>query len=231
MYALLFVLLITPGSVSALQSTNYIFDETSIGAGGLIQSSSPNFQGSGSALGDISVGNSASENFQIEQGSQTTDDPTLTFAVENFNASLGELSSTTTATATAKFSIINYTSYGYIVQVAGTPPKNGDHEISPLLEASDPVPGTDQFGLNLVANTIPESIGQNPDSDEFGFGEAAPNYDESNKYRFVSGDTVAFAPKSSGKTTYTISYIVNVEPLTPGGKYTSNQTLIVTGTY
>lgn len=225
------LLLVIPITASALQSDNFIFDETSVGAGGLVQSSSANFQGNGSTLGDIAIGNAASENFQIETGSQTTADPTLTFAVENFDADFGSFSATNGTVATASFSVINYTSYGYVVQVAGESPRNGDHEIDAMSETGDPIPGTEQFGLNLVANTIPESVGQNPQSDEFGFGEASPNYDEANRFRFVSGETIAFAPKSSGKTTYTISYLVNVGSLTPGGKYTSNQTLIVTGTY
>ena len=96
-------------------------------------------------------------------------------------------------------------------------------------------PGTEQFGINLVANTVPSSLGANPNNgtppDDFGFGEAAPNYDTPNSYRFVSGDTVAFAPKESGETEYTISYLANVAALTPGGIYKTNQTLIVTGTY
>jgi len=52
-----------------------------------------------------------------------------------------------------------------------------------------------------------------------------------NEYRYVSGETIAFAPKDSGKTTYTMSYIINVNSFTPPGQYTTDQTLVVTGTY
>jgi hypothetical protein len=92
-------------------------------------------------------------------------------------------------------------------------------------------PGIEQFGVNLVANTSPTSAGANPAQSIFGVGEAATNYDTPNSYRYVSGDTIAFAPKSSGVTTFTITYLVNVGALTPGGQYTSAQQLICVATY
>lgn len=212
------------------QSNNYRFDESTIGSGGLIQSSSENFQGS-NASGDLTVGNSASENFQVESGSQTTNDPTLAFAINTADANFGSFSASSPTVATATFSVANYTAFGYVVQIVGSPPTNGTHVIDPLpIEATSQV-GIEQFGVNLVANTLPVSVGANPNNGQFGFGEAAPNYNTSNSYRYVSGETIAKAPKSSGLTTYTLSYLVNVDSLTPGGKYTSDQTLIVTGTY
>ena len=91
--------------------------------------------------------------------------------------------------------------------------------------------GVEQFGINLVANTSPTSLGVNPDNGQFGYGSVMPNYATPDNYRYVPGETIARAVKNSGVTVYTISYIANVAPLTPGGIYTSNQTLIVTGTY
>ena len=99
--------------------------------------------------------------------------------------------------------------------------------------------GVEQFGVNLVANTSPVNFGANPDNGQFGFGvigngPGSPgyaNYSTPNQFRYVSGDTIASAPKSSGQTTYTLSFIANVAGVTPGGKYLSNQLLIVTGTY
>jgi hypothetical protein len=85
--------------------------------------------------------------------------------------------------------------------------------------------------MNLVANTSPISFGANPDHGQFGFGSASTNYGTANNFRFVNGETIASAPKSSGQTIYTISYLVNVNSLTPGGNYTSSQTLICTGTF
>lgn len=213
-----------------LSSNNYRFDESSLGAGGLNQSTSPNYQSS-STLGDLAIGNSASSNFQVDAGSKTTNDPTLSFAINNASANFGNFSATATATATATFSISNYTSYGYVVQIAGEPPRNGSQVITALPTETSPVAGTKQFGINLVANTIPTSVGANPNHGLFGVGDAAPNYATPNKYRYVSGETIATSPASSGVTTYTMTYMVNVESLMIGGQYTANQTLIVTGTY
>jgi hypothetical protein len=212
------------------QSPNYRFDETTVGSGDLIQSSSANYQSSAGA-GDLAVGGAASTNFQVEAGSQTTNDPTLSFSLNNFDVNFGSFSASNPTVTTASFSVSNYTSYGYVVQIAGTAPTNGTHTISPLSSTSASQTGIEQFGVNLVANTLPVSVGANPNNGQFGFGVAAPNYGTSNRYRYVSGETIASAPKSSGVTAYTLSYLVNVGSLTPGGQYKSNQTLIVTGTY
>lgn len=213
-----------------LQSPNYRFDETDLGGGGLNQSSSANYK-SVQSIGDNAIGTSSSANFQTQAGSQTTADPSLTFIVNGATTDFGNFSTSTTATATASFSVINYTSYGYIVQITGNTPTNGSHTIPGMASTAASQVGIEQFGINLVANTSPRSVGANPDQGQFGFGVAAPNYATSNRYRYVSGETIASAPKSSGITTYTISYIVNVKNLTPGGRYTGNQTIICSGTY
>lgn len=228
-------LFMTPANATqTLQSPNYKFDESSVGTGGLMQGSSANYRVQ-SATGDLSVGAASSSNFQVEAGSRTSPDPTLTFKVDNANANLGKFSASTASTATATFSITNYTSYGYVVQLVGNPPKYGSNEISPMTATATSQPGIEQFGVNLVANTSPTSFGANPDNgtapNDFGFGQIAANYSTPNQFRYVSGETIASAPKSSGKTTYTLSYLVNVTALTPSGTYTSDQTLVVTGTY
>lgn len=220
----------TTAYADPLQSPHYQFDETTIGAGGLIQSNSNNYSASGST-GDIGVGNSASNGYQVNGGSNTSKDPTLSFTINSANANFGSFTASSGSTATATFSVANYTSYGYIVQIVGTPPQNGTHTIAALSTTSAPQAGIDQFGINLVANTLPTTVGANPDNGQFGYGQVAPNYAVANKYRYVSGETIALAPKSSGITQYTMTYLVNVNNLTPGGVYTSNQTLIVTGTY
>lgn len=212
------------------QSPNYRLDESTIGAGGMLQASSPNYQAS-SSTGDLAVGNSGSGNFQIDAGSKTTNDPTLSFSMDNGGVNFGSFTPSAATTTTSHFTISNYTSYGYVVQIAGNPPTNGSHTITAMDTTSTSQPGFEQFGINLVANTSPTSVGANPNNGQFGFGSASTNYGTSNRYRYVSGETIASAPKSSGETIYTISYLVNVGSLTPGGKYTSNQTLIVTGTY
>ena len=226
------LVLFSSGVVNAetLSSNNFKFDESTLGSGGLIQSGSANYR-SDSVLGDLAIGNSASTSYQVEAGNITNAYPGLSFAILNANAALGSFSATSSSTATASFAITNYTSYGYVVQLTGTPPSNGASSITPLASQTAPSVGSKQFGVNLVANTSPSSIGANPLHGLFAIGSATANYGTPNQYRYVSGETIASAPASSGQTTYTMTYMVNVDALTVGGQYSANQTLIVTGTY
>jgi hypothetical protein len=220
----------TPTSADSLKSSHYQFVEQSLGGSGAVGSQSANFQ-SEQAAGILGVGGGVSTNFQVKAGNVTTNDPALAFAVTSSSASFGNFSPGTAATATATFQVLDYTSYGYIVQIIGSPPSRGAHTIAAMGTTGPSVSGTEQFGINTVANTSPFSLGANPDNGSFGFGQAATNYNTSNNYRYVTGETIANGPKSSGLTNYTISYIINVSSLTPGGIYTGGQTLLCTGTY
>lgn len=215
-------------------SNNYRFDETSVGVSSMLESNSANFRAQ-SGAGDTAIGASGSTNFQTEAGSDTSRDPNLTVNVLNGSAGFGTFSPSTASTATAQFEVINYTSFGYVAQLVGNAPTRDGDQINAMASTAPSQPGTEQFGVNLVANTSPVSFGQNLDNgtapNDFGYGTVAANYGTPNQFRYVSGETVAIAPRSSGKTVYTISYMINVSSLTPGGIYTSDQTLVVTGTY
>lgn len=212
------------------KSNSYQFSESTVGSDGTLESNSNSYTVTNST-GDLVVGDSSSNGYNISTGSKTTNDPTLSFVVTDGGANFGSFSTTQTTTTTSTFSVINYTSWGYVVQIVGTTPKNGAHSIPAMAESGSSIAGTEQFGINLVANTNPSNFGANPNNGQFGFGSAATNYNATNQFRYVSGEIIAQAPKSSGKTDYTISYIVNVNNMTPGGVYTCDQTLIVTGTY
>jgi hypothetical protein len=222
--------ILTSDVLAEPQSTNFRLSESSIGSGSQVQSTSTNFKAS-DAIGDITVGNSTSTNFQANSGSKTPSDPNLAVSINSGSINFPDFSAATASVTTASFSVLNYTSYGYVVQIVGTSPTNGSKTIPGMTTSGPSQIGIEQFGINLVANTSPLSIGSNPDNNQYGFGGASPNYGTPNNFRFVSGETVALASKSSGVTNYTISYLVNVAGLTPGGQYTTNQTLIVTGTY
>lgn len=215
---------------SSLQSAHYHLDEGVIGGGGLIESASPNYTSS-SSIGDAAIGNTSSANYQINAGSETPKDPALSFSITSPDAGFTDFSPTSTATATAQFQVSDYTSYGYTVQILGNPPSYRGHTIPAMSTTGPPQTGTEQFGINLVHNTSPTSFGADPDHGQFGVGSPTADYAAANNFRYVDGETIASAPKSSGVTTYTISYIVNVTSVTPGGSYTSNQQLVCTGTY
>ena len=213
-----------------LQSNNYRFDESVIGGSGLNQESSGSYQ-LGELIGDLGVGNSASTNYQVNSGYYTTSDPALTFIVDTSAVSFGNFSAAVATTTTSTFQVLDYTSYGYIVQILGSTPTNGSSVIPGLTTNTPSQAGTTQFGINLVANTSPTAVGADPNNGAFGFGVAAANYNTANSYRYISGETIASGPKSSGNTIYTLTYLVNVSAQTTGGQYTSNQTLVCIGTY
>lgn len=223
-------LLVPEASAVTSSSPNFQLEESSIGTSGLLESESTNYKIS-EATGDLGVGRSASNNFQVEAGSKTTPDPALSFAVDVSGTDFGDFSPTTTASTTLTFTVKNYTTYGYIVQIYGAAPTYESHTIAPMSVTAPPQVGIEQFGINLVANTSPTSVGANLDNGDFGQGSVEPDYSTTNNYRYVSGETIASASSDSGETTYTVTFIANVSPLTPGGKYNINQTLIATGTY
>lgn len=215
---------------TALQSPNYQFNETSLGGLGSTGSQSTTYQADTSG-GILGIGNSAAAAMQIEAGGKTTNDPGLAFGVGTSTVSFGSFSPGTTMVTTSVFEVANYTSYGYVVQALGAAPTNGSHTIAAMATTGPSQAGVEQFGINLVANTSPSSVGANPDHGQFGFGDPTTNYGTANNYRYVSGETIATGPKTSGRTTYTISYIVNVDSITPAGQYTSSQAIICTATF
>lgn len=217
-------------------SSNFQIQESFVGPGGSLESNSTNY---GTAPGQQAVngvggGPSGSTNFKADSGPVSTNDPSLSCTIDTSNVNFGALSTSVAATATATFEVLNYTSYGYVVQIIGNPPSTGAYTLAGMSSTGPSVPGTEQFGINLVANTSPTTFGANavqtPDS-LFSSGAAAANYNTANNYRYVAGETIASASASSGLTEYTLSYIINAASTTAGGTYSGNQTLVCTGTY
>jgi len=242
----------TPGDPSSA-STSFRVVEGEIGGNGQFNSAStnfnfnPNIDDGGSSLGEAAVGNSASTSFQTNSGFNTTAQPSLTLNVNSTPADLGVLSTALAKTATATFNVKNYTSWGYVVQFIGSPPTNNGHALTAMTTTSygdASVNNIEQFGLNLVSNASPITVGANPSqypSSSFSYGAAGDGatgtfgtnrpYTVDGRYRFLSGETVASAAKSSGETDYTVTFMANISPTTPGGKYSGGLQVVVTGTY
>ncbi len=232
--ALLFMA-ITPSASAISSSPNYQINEDFVGPGGNLDASSPNYQleSGQSSVGNGGVGDSSSTNFAAQSGSTTTADPRLSCSLGTSSLNFGALSTAATVSGTATFSVLNYTSYGYVVNILGSPPSSGSHTLNGLNSNASSTVGTEQFGINLKANTTP-SVGADPvqtPSGTFSFGAPSANYGTANSYRYVSGETIASSVKSSGQTDYTISYIINTATTTPGGTYSGSQTILCTGTY
>lgn len=223
----------SPVPVAAIGSTNFSIEEDFLGGGGSINSTSASYS-SADSIGAAAIGAGAATAYQAISGATTTNDPGLTVAVDTSSVAFGSLSVSATKTGTATFSVANYTSSGYIAQVVGAAPTNGAHQLTPMSSPASSAVGTEQFGINLVANTSPATFGADPQQipdNTFSFGAAATNYATANTFKYATGDTISQSIKSSGRTTYTISYIANIAPSTPAGSYVATHEILVTGTY
>jgi hypothetical protein len=247
-----------------MNSSNYKVHESEIGGNGQWDANSSSYQldphvdDGGSTLGEATVGTGSSTNYQSGAGFNTTAQPGLTVCVGTSGSScsditgstidFGDLSTSMATTRTAKFSVKNYTSYGYAVTIIGSAPAHNGNSLNGMgtqsanstgcSPACASQTGVEQFGLNLRANTSPTTVGADPvpiPSSDFSLSAPATviplPYRTANEYRYYAGDIVAAAPASSGETTYTATFVANISDLTPGGRYTGSLDFVVTGTY
>ena len=234
-------LLLLPALVLAdpqSSSSSYNVSEVFFGSGGENNACSSNYC-SKQALGETAAGNTASNNYQAQAGFNTNRQPYIQFTVSNTNTDLGTLSATTTKTATATFSVRAYLSHGYsVINASDTPDNNGYHMqgITNAFGAASAV-GSEQFGINLVANAGSSSysaFGHDleyvPDN-TFSHGLVALDYNTPDVFKYVKGATVALSNQSSSATNYTVSYLFNVSNVTPGGTYLMRHVLVATATF
>lgn len=224
-----------PGALWAQSSsTNYSIEESFIGPGGLLDAGSSNYSLRAS-LGDTGVGNSASANYQIYGGYTTTDQEYLEVFVPASVIDMGVQDPSSTSTGSGTFYVRSYLAHGYVVTTASDPPTNANGDvIDGMSTRAAPTTGQEEFGINLVANTILGGFGNNPNQipdNTFSFGYAASDYDVPDEFKYVADDVVAQSDSSSGVTEYTISYVMNIEPLTPAGLYTMEHSLVATSTF
>lgn len=231
MVAVLAVAVIGTGTVFATTSTspNYQVTETQFGSGTGIESCS------GQYCAQVTIGDPGGANkaYSASFGTLSESEPVLEVIIEPGQSNLGVLSPKETASKTTIVRIRNHLSGGYILQIYGDPPKFEDHTLrTPALDEVSQ-PGTEQFGMNLVNNTSP-LVGANPlqvPADQQTFGEAMVGYNTMNRFKYVSGDTVARSLTESGRTDYTISMIVNISTSTPPGNYSGDFSAIVMPVY
>ncbi len=236
-------MIVPPAVASATTSSspNYRVNEVFFGSGGALNDCSTNYCAKES-LGATGVGKTSSTNYQAHAGFNTDRMPYLKFVVNGTSIDVGALSTGSTTTANATFSVKSYLSSGYQVVTVSNPPQNNSFTMHGLGTPTASSAGSEQFGMNLVANSCPTpsitctggTFGANPNqvpSSVFSFGQAASGYNTANLYKYVPGDTIADSNSSSGETDYTISYIYNISVLTPGGTYKFNDVLVATATF
>lgn len=148
---------------------------------------------------------------------------------DNYYTDMGDLSPNATLTAQSQMAVGTNASSGFVITANGDMPAAGTNVIDGITVPSESKLGTNQFGINLVANNSP-IVGNDP---EGAWTNAVPSADYStpNKYKFVSGDEVAYSPNVSLMKKFTVSYIVNSrEDLRPG-VYTTTIVFIASGRF
>lgn len=237
-------------------STTYGVGETHFGSGGQVcipgTNGSANYCADMSA-GDLNVGSASSTNYQTHAGSglSTHREPYLEFSAGGVSTDLGTLDVSKTATVNANFTIKTYLADGYTIQVASQPPIDnapGHHVFNVPSTPSVPSPGTEMFGMNLIANSTNPSGGSTPyganpscapDSSFCPSGAMSSsitsNYNQDGKYYYPSGpnytDTVVNSNTSTGAVSYTLSFVYDISSVTPDGLYTYNGVFVATSTY
>lgn len=214
-------------------SSNYQVNEVFFGSGGELNACSGSYCAKQSA-GELVVGNTSSANYQAQGGFNTDRAAYIECIVGAANINLGTLTATSTKTATIAFSVKAYLSQGYTVVNASDPPRNTSHIMQAIGIPAASVAGSEQFGINLAANTDPTTFGAAPvhvPDATFSNGQVAADYSSSNLYKYAKNDTIAYSTASSSFTNYTISYVFNISNLTPGGDYNMQHVLVATATY
>lgn len=228
------------GPVFAQTSTspNYQIQEYQFGTGGDPNLNSANFSANAS-VGSLGVGRSASTNYNMEAGLITPSEPFLELFINTTDVDLGVLDSITTSTGSSVFWVRTYLSSAYVVQtMSPSLTSEGGHVIPGKSTRGAPQTGTEEFGINLVANTSP-AIGADPfnvPDDSFADGSVDSEYGQANEFKYNQGDIIARAPETVGnqavgRTDYTISYIANISGITPAGSYKMIHNIVVTGTF
>jgi hypothetical protein len=221
-----------PTFAESSSSTHYQIIDGGFGSGSTSQTCSSSYC-SQTGLGSLTSGFTGNDSNTANIGQSTDSEPVLDVSVEGGSSDLGDLNTESTATKTMTVKIRNYLSSGYILQISGTPPHIKGHTITALASPTASAAGTEQFGLNAVANSSP-NVGADPlqiPSTQTSFGAPVAGYDTANLFKYVDGDVVARSPKSSGETDFTISMIINISNVTPAGHYSGDFSAVVVPVY
>ena len=154
---------------------------------------------------------------------------TISFSLGASTLSLGALSSSAVRSGSHTISLATNAASGMVVSYSGPTLTSGSNTIAAMSVAAASSPGSQQFGINAVANTTP-AIGA-ACSGTAPIAAAATGYATTNNFKFVSGQTVVSSTGPINATACTISYIANISPSTAAGSYSSTLTYTATATF
>lgn len=218
-------------------SSSYSVPESGFTSGSEIDANSASYNAR-TSVGDLGIGQSESGSYIGFGGFITPDEEYVELTIPVTNIDMGVLNPGTPGTGTAVITARAYLNDRYVIISPRDPPSlSTGNQIDPITTAGPFDSAVEQFGINLVANTSPVVQGATPsrqpvDDGTFAFGEAAPGYGTADSYQYNAGDIIARSvTRGYGETDYTISYILNVTPITPAGLYKMEQDLVITATF
>lgn len=158
---------------------------------------------------------------EVEEGCTGTND--------TYYTDMGDLDPQSTLVARSQMAVGTNASGGFAITANGVPLAAGTNVIDGPTTPTESKPGTNQFGINLVANSDP-AIGNDPEG-TFANAVPSPDYAIPNRYKYVPGDVVAFSPNVSLMKKFTVSYIVNASEDLKAGVYSTTITYIASGRF
>ena len=185
------------------------------------------YTGDDYATGAVDAGNVATST----AGLVTVDalvDESLTFTLGDQNVDLGTLTNATTGSGTSTMVASTNAQGGYTIDVNGTTLTSGSDTITALAAQTASTQDTEQFGINLKANTTP-SVGSEVSGS--GSGAASASYGTADQFRFASGETVASTGSPTNSNTFTVSYIANIAGVTEPGAYQALLNYVMTANF
>jgi hypothetical protein len=148
---------------------------------------------------------------------------------ETYYTDMGELESQSTLVARSQMAVGTNATGGFAITANGLPLAAGTSVINGPATPTASQPGTNQFGINLVANNDP-AIGEDPEG-TWANALPSPDYAVPNQFKYVSGDVVASSPNVSLMKKFTVSYIANVNDSLRAGVYSTTITYIASGRF
>jgi len=142
---------------------------------------------------------------------------------------MGQLSADATLQAQSQMAVGTNASGGFAITANGDPLSAGTNVIDAPSVPTVSQPGTNQFGINLVANNSP-TVGNDPEG-TWQNAVPMPEYGLPNQFKYVPGDVVAYSPNVSLMKKFTVSYIVNSREDLRAGVYTTTITYIASGRF
>lgn len=210
-------------------SKNYQAVELQFGSGSSEESCSDKYC-SRLSIGELNGGSATTAAF----GTAKYTEPVMEMIIEAGTSHLGVLTTEEAATKTTTVKVRNYQTGGYHLQVYGKTPTYGTHSLAAIKSPTTSRPGTEQFGINLVKNTLPVvggDIKQVPIADDAPlgevYGEVAPAYATADLFMYKQGDVIAQSAANTGGADYTISMVMNISPKTPAGHYAGDFSILL----